>query len=89
MSDTMLERVAKAICESLEADIYEYLPERGVVKAAYRQQARAAIEAMRPPSPEMYTAAFEALVPASDVKACWEAMLSAALQPATDSEAAK
>lgn len=53
MSETMVEKVAKAICESLEADIYDHLPERGIVKAAYRQQARAAIEAMREPDDAM------------------------------------
>lgn len=43
---TMVERVARAICESLESDIYDELQERSIVKAAYLQQARAAIEAM-------------------------------------------
>lgn len=43
MSET-IDRVARAICNSLEADNYDELAD-GVVKAAYRQQAEAAIEA--------------------------------------------
>jgi len=43
--------VAKAICDSLEADVYDELSEGGVVKAAYRQQARAAIAVIFPGKP--------------------------------------
>jgi len=49
----MIERVARAICNSAEADDYDALTDNGVVKGMYRQQARAAIEAMRPTTKAM------------------------------------
>jgi hypothetical protein len=48
----MVEQVARAICNSVEADDFDALPD-GIVRAAYMQQARAAIEAMRELTPEM------------------------------------
>lgn len=41
---TMVERVAKAICDSLESDDFDSLGDRSIVKHAYLQQARAAID---------------------------------------------
>ncbi|WP_395451153.1 hypothetical protein ACHMW7_16000 [Aminobacter sp. UC22_36] len=45
LDKTGLEAAARAICESMEADNYDHLPENGVVKAAYRQQARDGVSA--------------------------------------------
>ena len=47
----MVERLARAICESTEADIFDELSQR--FRAVYIQQARAAIEAMREIPDEM------------------------------------
>lgn len=49
MTDTELrERVARAICESTEADVFDELPERSIYRAVYVQQADAALSLMQP-----------------------------------------
>jgi len=55
----MVERVARAICESTEADIFDELDAHSIFRAVYIQQARAAIEAMREPTDEMIEAGLE------------------------------
>jgi hypothetical protein len=57
----MIERVARAICNSLAGGDFDSLPEWGPLKNTYRGQARAAIEAMRDPSWEMMGAMYEAM----------------------------
>lgn len=48
MTDDMIEAVARAICESTETDIFDVLSKRSIIRAAYMQQARAAIRAAAP-----------------------------------------
>ena len=43
----MVTQVARAICDSVEADEFDELRSDGVIYAAYMQQARAAIEVLR------------------------------------------
>ena len=43
--------VAEAICDSTEADRFSELPENSIMKAIYRQQAEAAIEAYKKSQP--------------------------------------
>jgi len=44
--EALEEAVARAICDSLEADNFDELSEGGIVRASYIQQAQAAIAAM-------------------------------------------
>lgn len=57
MTDTLREKVARAICDSMEADNFDELGERSVYRAAYLQQADAAIlavmEALQTPTEAM------------------------------------
>jgi hypothetical protein len=85
----MIERMARAICNSVEADDFDTLPD-GIVRAAYMQQARAAIEAMRCPTRGMLDAAYMAtkivgdtppgvLSPRNKMRTRWDSMIDAAL----------
>lgn len=77
----MVERVAKAICGSMEADDFDALPPRSIYRAAYVQQARAVIEAMRHPTQEMYDAlsATDKLWREQTSTTVWRAMIEGAL----------
>ncbi|RTL63552.1 MAG: hypothetical protein EKK41_23230 [Hyphomicrobiales bacterium] len=92
MSDTMIERVAKAI--------YAEASRQGAghgnfdilyaeVQDGLRLMARAAIEAMREPSPALILEATDCGRRKLGNGDFWRAIIDAALQPATDSEAAK
>lgn len=87
---TMVERVARAICDSLEADDFDSLGDRSIVKAAYLQQARAAIWAMREPTQGMVTSGtdaatmgdegvFRILIDKECAAEAWTLMIDAAL----------
>ncbi len=52
-------------------------------KDLYIELARACLSAIRVPSEAMYRAAYEAMVPAGDAKACWDAMIDAILADKT------
>lgn len=71
----LVEKVARIIDPGVFDDDFP------LSQRAARKMATAAIaavyEALREPSREMYSAAYEALVPCSDANACWQAMLSA------------
>lgn len=78
---TMIERVARAIYE--ESDWSREQPWGNLPNAhrvPYLADAKAAIEAMRDPTRDMYKSANDALVPALDASACWDAMIDAALR---------
>ena len=78
----MVERVARALYFSYHpgapSDIWEE------VQPLYRllciDSARASIAAMREPTPEMFIATGDALVPSGDAAACWKAMIDEALR---------
>jgi len=79
----MVERVARAICESTEADIFDELDAHSIFRAVYIQQARAAIEAMLEPTDEMDSAGNYEICPANSCECSpfkiYRAMVSAAL----------
>lgn len=82
---TMIETVARAICDSTEADNFDALPADGIVRASYMQQARAAIEAMREPTITMAVAGssfawFEGRTDEiGNTITTWQAMIDSAL----------
>jgi hypothetical protein len=47
LSPDVLERVARAICNSAQDDVYHHLPLNSIERALYQQQARDAILAMK------------------------------------------
>lgn len=78
---SMVERVARAICESLESDDFDRLDDRSIVKAGYLQQAKAAIEAMREASVYMKGRGSDALdIRPSEAYKVWQFMIDAALK---------
>jgi hypothetical protein len=91
MSDTMLERVAKAIHEAYWAEEWSDVSRGGIQYHATIQQARAAIEAMREPTEAMSAALDDQLSlwvqEIGSNEDVYYAAIDAALQPATDSEA--
>lgn len=81
----MVERVARALHKRMSpAKIYDNLPERS--KALLRDDARAAIEAMKEPSPAMRRAGIATSIRQGrgvDVTEIFSAMISAALSEDT------
>lgn len=87
---TMIERVARAIYEVLASPSEPDWDNTGEeTKGGAHQIARAAIEAMREPSPKMLEEGFGALISGdddaldtavSDAAKCWRAMIDAALK---------
>lgn len=87
---TMIERVAQAIYEDRNGR--RCIPWNKLLaahKAPYLSDVRAAIEAMREPSPKMLDEGFRALISGdddaldtstSDAIKCWRAMIDAALK---------
>lgn len=77
----MVERVARAMCEHdcpHLADAYGYYADQ------YRARVRAALEALREPTPEMVEAGRSAIAPgwtdpANEIVPAWSAMITAAL----------
>jgi hypothetical protein len=61
-----IEAMARALCNSVEADVFDELSERSIVKAAYRQQARAAdtacLAALEKQKGEMCAAALHEII---------------------------
>ena len=94
MTDSMIERVARTIAPFLQPLLYDQLPaHRKAVtpraewgKAEVDEVARAAIEALRDPTPEMRNAGHQAIRGMGDVAAgykvmpCWQSMLDVALE---------
>lgn len=90
MSDALIEAVAKASCDNVYQrhglpSPWPHLP--ADIRDAWTSSARAALAAIEAqgfrvvpvePTPTMYGAALEDLVPAADAHAAWSAMLSAA-----------
>ncbi|MBU6408053.1 MAG: hypothetical protein KGS44_13145 [Alphaproteobacteria bacterium] len=78
MSETMVERVARAICRAAHPD----MPWDRVIE--FYPQARAAIAAMREPTQDMEFDGAHVLPDydpgCEDAKACWQAMIDAALK---------
>lgn len=68
---TMIERVARAISKSRVDDDYHW--------REYRQEARAAIEAMREPSLMMQSAALPYVMRQHQTRDVWRSMIDAAL----------
>jgi hypothetical protein len=97
----MIERVAKAICKSRSCEGFmccqnpAQMGRKGCpVKAGgYNEAARAAIEAMREPTQAMLDVGTDDAgwgdCEESEISYRWNAMVSAALQPATDTGEAK
>lgn len=87
MSD-MIERVARAIADEMAGD-WSHIPERSAGETSredLRVAARLAIEAMREPTELMLwdgKCSLDPLMPShfelQDIRACWEAMIDAAL----------
>lgn len=80
----MIERVARAICTAREQnggppwEYWEYQPGGKHVLNAFRDDARAAIAAMREPTTKMVEDAYYSAL-AEDAKGVWRDMIDAAL----------
>ncbi len=73
----MIEKVARAICKASINATQE--AEDGLWESVYAPIAKAAIEAMREATPEMFTAGFED-APHCDLGNAWVSMIDAALE---------
>ena len=86
----MIERVAKAIFASEYTGPWDTLDEEGSIesKEIFRRMARAAIEAMREPTPDMGLAGYtafdkfgeDAVLGPEELVATWQSMIDAALK---------
>lgn len=79
MSEDMVERVARAIAYAVSLQSDSGVPPKW---SEWRDEARAAIEAMREPTPDMFLAAEKAGISFQTQQRVWPAMIDAALSGA-------